>query len=103
MTQAIQGVNARRYEPTSSSDVERQSSGGAPATSASGGAEGAGNIEKSSEKEARLSCLPEVVLAAKDCGAALLVRNFTNALSCALRLEALRECLMEEPTPPPSK
>lgn len=102
MTQAIRGVNASCYEPTSSSKVDRESSGGAPAASANG-AEGAGNVEKSTEKEASLSCLPEVVQAAKDCGTALLVRNFTSALSCALRLEALRECLTEEPTAPPSK
>jgi hypothetical protein len=102
MTQAIQGVNACRYEPTSSPDVDGQSSGGAPATSASG-AEGAGNVEKSREAEATLSCLPELVLAAKDCGAALLVRNFTSGLACALRLEALRDCLSEEPSSGPSR
>lgn len=70
--------------------------GGAGPTSGSGGSEGAGNVEKVAEPEADLRCLPEAVVAAKDCAAALLVRSVTGTLVCGMRLEALRQCLRSE-------
>ncbi|RYZ09863.1 MAG: hypothetical protein EOO73_02995 [Myxococcales bacterium] len=96
MTQAICGVNASCPQPESevSSDASIGGSGGA-APSTTSGAEGAGNVAKTGEPEASLRCLPEVVMAARDCGKALLVRKLTDALVCGLRLESLRECLTE--------
>jgi len=91
MTQGICGVNQSCYQPTSAASGGE---GGAPASSSTG-AEGAGNIEKNGEPEASLRCLPELIVAARDCGKAALVRNLTSALVCGLKLEALRECLAE--------
>lgn len=91
MTQAICGVNASCYDPSSEAEV---CSGGAPSDSSSG-AHGAGNVPKTGEPEASLRCLPEAVMAIKDCTAAALVRSVTGVLVCGLRLEALRECLMD--------
>lgn len=97
MTQAICGVNASCYEASpepSTATVTLSGSGGAAAHSTHG-AEGAGNIEKNGEPEASLRCLPELVMAASDCGKSVLLRNLTGALVCGLRLEALRACLVE--------
>jgi hypothetical protein len=97
MTQAICGVNASCYQPTSETSTATQGGEGGAPTNRSTGAEGAGNIEKHGEPEASLRCLPELVLAARDCGSAVLLRELSSALVCGLRLEALRECLKSDP------
>jgi hypothetical protein len=100
MTQPIQSTNAS-YDDAgarvscmeSGAEIGSEGTGGAAPVSGSGGSEGAGNIEKNSEPEASLRCLPEAVVAAKECGSALLVKSFSSALVCGMKLEALRECL----------
>lgn len=103
MTQPIQSSNASYYDPGArlsrvegGGEVGSEGAGGAAPVSGSGGSEGAGNIEKSSEPEASLRCLPEVVVAVKECGTALLVKSFSSTLACGMKLEALRECLVSK-------
>lgn len=99
MTQPISSTNASCYDPNSQLsrvDGANAEAGGAGPVSGSGGSEGAGNIEKSSEPEASLQCLPEMVVAGVECGKAILVKSLSSALVCGMKLDALRRCLDAE-------
>jgi len=101
MTQSLKvgasPVNSCDYDPQAQVCSVDPSAGvgGARPVSGAGGGEGAGNIEKTSEREASLECLVPMFFAAKACAEAGLVRSLTGALICGLKLEELRQCLMK--------
>lgn len=102
MTQSLRvgasPINSCQYDPES--QVSRVDSnagtGGAQPVSGAGGSHGAGNVEKTGEKEGSLECVVPMFFAAKACAEAALVRSLTGALICGLKLEELRQCLMKD-------
>lgn len=101
MTQSLKvgasPVNSCDYDPEErvSRSGPNGGSGGAQPVSGAGGSHGAGNIEKTGETEANLECLVPMILAAKACAQAALVKSLTGALICGLKLEELRQCLLK--------
>jgi hypothetical protein len=104
MTQPIRGndrANSSYYDPSEQVSRARGASdgaGGASGASGSGGAEGAGNGAGNTNKAPRsdgpgLPCFFEAQSAARDCGAALLTKNFYAAVFCGESLAALAECV----------
>jgi hypothetical protein len=84
--------NVSYYDPAD--EVSRSDgSGGAPAAGIGGGAEGAGNVARHESQPPSLYCLPEAMSAARDCGAAMLVKTTQVGFFCGMSLGALRECL----------
>jgi hypothetical protein len=84
--------NMTAYDPADQLSRADGTGGAAPVANG-GGAEGAGNVPKSATPPPSLYCLPEAASAARDCGAALLVANFTAGFFCGMSVGALAECL----------
>jgi hypothetical protein len=91
--------NMSAYDPAD--QVSRaDGTGGATSVSNTAGAEGAGNVPegagnvpKTATRPPSLYCLPEATSVARDCGAAMLIANFTAGFFCGMSVGALAECL----------
>jgi hypothetical protein len=100
MTQPIRTndrANSSYYDPNdqmSRAPGASDGAGGASGASGAGGAQGAGNADKAPGTGGPgLPCFFEAQSAARDCGAAILTKNFYAGFFCGQSVAALAECL----------